>query len=298
MLALVASLLLAQPVIDGGVAINGDLYVQPPYTSYLPFVSAYVIRGWAAGGVNIATNRAATDINADLDIAHTGRTAGQAWRATNGSVVVGQLEWSGRLWAGGQQAPAAFVSMGGAYTCQPGASGCYTAVAGGMLNKSFHGAVVLGNGSGNPDRDGGLSLQVLGKGKMNSPGGTVLAVDVLGNLQTFGGLQGNYLEASDFDVCTTTFGYPNPGQGVDAPGGFFSPLGMWGYNRNAARLQLCSSVSAVRDGGYETVCTDTNGACRELPPGVTVTTNNDAVYLTQPLPDGGTRVAVIPWGPP
>lgn len=299
MLSQLAALLLSQALyVDGGVYSAGDFRVEVPYVSYLPYASISVLRGWLAGGVSIVTSRAAGDVNADLDIWHSGRTAGQAWRASNGSLVVGQLEWNGTLWAGGQSNPRAFVSMGGAYTCQPGSGGCYTTIYGGMANKGFHGAVVLGNQEGNPDRDGGLSLQVLGRGKTNSYAGTVLAQDVYGNLQTYGGLHGNYLEPQDFDACTTTWGWDNPTAALDSPGGFFRPLGMWGYRRDTARIQLCTPGSATRDGGYEAICTDTNGACRELPPGAAATATNDALVITQTLPDGGTRTAVIPWVSP
>ena len=294
----VLAVLLSQVALDGGAAVfGGDLTVAAPYTSYLPYVSTYVLRGWGAGGVNVITNRAAADINADLDIWHAGRTAGQAWRASNGSVVVGQLEWNGQLWAGGQNAPAAFMSMGGAYACQPGTGGCYTVIAGGMLNKSFHGAAVITNQFGNPDRDGGLSLQVMGKGKTNTYASTVLATDVYGNTQTYGGLIGNYLEPSDFDTCQVTAGFDNPTSALDSPGGFFRPRGMWGYNRADDWVQLCTARSAQRDGGYERFCTDSNGACAQLPAGVTATATNDALVVTQALADGGTRSVTLPWEP-
>ena len=303
MLSALALALLSQVPLDGGaVVFGGDLSVLAPYTAYLPYARVSVIRGWGQGGVSLQTSRAENDINADFDIWHSGRTAGQAWRASNGSLVVGQLEWSGQLSAGGQSAPVAFLATGGAsLACQPGAWGCYATVYGGTFNKGFHGAVTLGNQLGNPNRDGGLSLQVLGLaankgGNTNTYASTVLAVDVYGNT-AHGGLIGNYLEPSDFDTCLVTPGFDNPTAELDSPGGFFRPRGMWGYNRTDDWVQLCTARSAQRDGGYERFCTDSNGACAQLPAGVTATATNDALVLTQSLADGGTRSVTLPWEP-
>lgn len=300
MLAALTLALLSQTAIDGGLEVRGDMTVFAPYYLTAPYARHSIIYGWGAGGLVLRTSQMPWDINATVEIQQPqGRTAGQAWVARNGpSTVVGQLEWNGQLTAGGQGAPAAFLSQGGPFACQAGASGCYAALYGGMLNKGFHGAVVLGNGNGNPARDGGLSLQVLGIGKTNSYAGTVLAQDVYGNLETFGGLIGNYLEPKDFDTCQVTPGFDNPTPALDSPGGFFRPRGMWGYNRVDDWVQLCTARSAQRDGGYERLCTDSNDACDELPPGVTVTTNNDAAYIRLALPDGGSRTVVLPWGEP
>lgn len=285
MLHLVAAALLAQ-----SLTVDGDLTVLAPYYAYLPYARVSVIKGWNQGGVSVQTSRVTNDPNADLDIWHQNRTAGQAWRASKGTgQVVGQLEWDGTLWAGGGGTGRAFVSMGGAYTCQPGTGGCYTAIYGGMLNKSHHGAVVLGNEQGNPDRDGGLALQVVAKGRPSTYANTVLAVDVMGNTRA-GGLIGNYLPSSEFDPCSVTPGFDNPTPALDSPGGLYRPRGMWGYDYQLDAMRLCTARSAA-DAGYEKVCTDQNGAC--LPNDLTFTSNNDAIYITKHFPDGGTRTVTL-----
>lgn len=296
--ALISALLAQALVVDGGASFSGDVDVLYPGWLRAPYVRHSVLHGWGASGISLQTSQAPGDINATLELSQPqGRTAGQAWLARNAGVPVGQLDWDGMLSAGSQNSRAAFMAYGpgSALTCQPGAWGCYVRVSGAQANKGFHGQLTVDNAFGNQLRDGGLALEVRALGKTHSYERTVLAQDVYGNLTTYGGLIGNYLEPSDFDTCGGPHGFDNPGPSNDSAGGVMRPLGLWGYNVATAAMQVCTSTSAARDGGYERLCTAENGFCSQLPPGLTVHTNNDALYLRQHLEDGGTRQVVLPW---
>ncbi len=228
----------------------------------------------APTGLNVLVYRAENDPGAALAVIEANtRLNGYFINYRTPAGVPFNVTTTGEVIAGSSISPSLtpiFAAYGNgdgstiSFGCVHGATGCETGVHGSMENKSFHGAVIVGNKGGNRDRDGGLALQVFGLGKTHSPvggGHTVLALDVLGNLQTYGGMHGNYLAPQDFPPCETYFGFDNPGQDPQAPGGTLHPLGMWGYSVDTGRIQLCTPTSAV-DAGYESVCTDQNDACQ------------------------------------
>jgi hypothetical protein len=224
-------------------------------------VQAYLVEPLSsAGGVAMQSHRSASDQSADYTLQCKPGVARDedtpALEYSCNGITWFRVTNSGSVWAGSNRTPetsAAFLSSAEvAVACAPGTGGCETVINGGMLNESFHGAVTLGNAAGIALRDGGLALQVFGTGGRSSPGHTVLAQDVVGNLETYDGLHGSYVQ--DFPSCDREAGFNN-----DV--GRFRTLGMSGYDVNNASLKVCTSTSAWADGGWETVCTDKNAAC-------------------------------------
>ncbi len=219
----------------------GQVCVEEPLVC--PWIATQQLN--TAHGVSIVNAQGVDDPGSSLAILdNNARHDGYGITYRTGGVVTFAVDNDGQVFAGSQYSRASFVGYGdGATVGCVAAGGCQVGLLGSMRNYSFHGALVAGN---DIPRDGGLAFQVMGTGKPGS-GSTVLAVDVLGNTETYGGLLGTYLDPADFGACD--------GHGWDDTAGTFRHVGMQGYNNDTGRQQICT----VR--GWEDVCTSSNGLC-------------------------------------
>lgn len=231
-----------------------------------------IIRAYSSGGVTMQSNRGRWDPNADFEVTTLQlRADGQLQRWVNNGTEVARVDYAGSFTGSTTNSTdptaTAFLDLGGTGSSMAcaAAGGCQLTFNGGMQNKSFHGAVTIGNNKGNPLRDGGLMLQVQGIGKSNASGQgtTTLASDVYGNLNLNDGLYGDYVAQSDFEVCSNKVGFDNPPDDGGPGGSYNGNLGNFGYDKDNAVLKVCTaqSMAGVGDGGYERVCTDRNDMC-------------------------------------
>lgn len=212
-----------------------------------PLICSSVTTGQinTAHGLAVVNTQGASDPGSSLLIIDTNdRHDGYAITYRVNGIVVFNVDNNGVVTAGSQNSRASFVGYGdGATIGCTAAEGCQVTSLASMRNYSFHGAFTAGN---DILRDGGLAIQVFGTGKSGS-GTTVLAQDVMGNLFTYGGLIGNYLNPEDFGNCA--------GHAFNNDTGLFKTIGMQGYNNDTVTQQICTSR------GWEHVCTVENHLC-------------------------------------
>ena len=230
-----------------------------------PIVIAQQYEAWPANPVNLISWRGSTDPGADLVVLVPNKSVNNdapLMEIRRGGQVLFQIGRDGEVIGGGTSLQSAFIGMPSSdgrpiLKCGPASGplgGCFLLFESDMdpLNASaFHGRLSVKNkrlGS-----DGGVVLQLHGTGRSGAAAlnRTVLAVDDFGNLWLPDGMLKMTLALSDRQTCKA-------GSTWD---GEFHGQGMFGYvGSGVDALQVCSPLSAL-DGGYETVCTDRNGAC-------------------------------------
>lgn len=225
-----------------------------------PVVAAQQFEGLPNNPVNLISKRHSTDPGADLVLLTPDKASGNdsnLIEARRAGVLVYRVGHDGEVIGTGAGVASFIAEYGGeghpSLMCRKASGplgGCNVLVQADMdpdNQSAEHGWLTIDNLR--RYADGGYPLQVMGTGR--GLGRTVALMDVYGNLALLGGMVRPYVPLAARQAC-------EPGAPRD---GVLRGAGMTGYVADGVdALQLCTPLSGA-DGGYETVCTDRNGAC-------------------------------------